>query len=97
MSTITGTSDQRQWTNVTSFRVGDTIRGADGRIGTIVTPPGMISTQVSPGPPPVNVLLPQPPAPVPLSTPADPITLKVDVHWMDGTASVVLLSTLRRV
>ena len=96
MSTITPTSDQRQTFNHTSFQVGDTVQSKlDSRIGTVVTPDGLIPTMVL-LPTPHIVLLPVPLPPVPLGTPAPPLTQNVKVVWSDRTFSVVPLSTLRR-
>lgn len=80
---------QTQTVNRTSFLVGDTVQSSiDGRIGTIVKPNGLV--------PQGALMVALPFAILPSPTPAPPLTQRVNVNWLDGTSSVVLLSTLRK-
>jgi len=101
MSTITPTSDSRSWVNCNSFQIGDQVQSAiDGRIGTITNAVGLIEVVVSVDPItgiPVTQMQAPPQAPLMMSIPATPPTPNVNVAWIDGTQSVVALSTLQRV
>jgi len=113
MGNITPTSDVRAFVNGTSFQIGDTVQSTvDSRIGVILMSNNLIPTRVPPPPPtpfflgpkpavpiPPGVikLLPLTASPIPLGTGGTPPTPYVQVQWVDGTISTVLLSTLGRV
>jgi hypothetical protein len=96
MSTITPTSDQRRTFDRTQFRIGDVVRDAAERVGTIVNPDGVFSVFVD-TPPPGHVELQYvSQIPMPSGVPVNSDTSNVKVNWLDGTSTVVPVNTLRR-